>query len=194
MLRINTEKLYEKDDYIAYWEGSRFTGIGYELGALGQVCEETVYANGLREGRHQVFGNNRALLEEGFYADNKPHGVWKKWNEEGKLKKLYVFEHGVKRQEKEFDAHGSIVCEKHYAMLDFPKIYNSYCKEQRYYQNGKLKEEKIYEYDILRASKKWDADGTLIQEYVIDTDNKKYIYWNSFKKKSTTTNPFDFSK
>lgn len=143
MLRINKEKLYEKDDYISYWEDNRFTGIGYELGVLGQVCEETMYSNGLKEGRHQVFRNNRALLEEGFYADNKPHGVWKKWNQDGKLKKIYVFEHGVERQEKEFDENGYIVFEKHYAILDFPKTYNSYWKEQYYYQNGELKEERI---------------------------------------------------
>ncbi|MBN8702040.1 MAG: hypothetical protein J0M08_03185 [Bacteroidetes bacterium] len=51
----------------------------------GKLWSECFYTNGLRDGANIVYYPNEIKRYEGFFKDDKPTGVWKFYDETGKL-------------------------------------------------------------------------------------------------------------
>lgn len=193
ILRIDEEDLYDQDDYCPYWNGEKFTGIGYEIGTNGVIYRETSYKNGVQDGIYQEFSDRGTLLEKGYFKNGYAYGIWKKWNEAGQLISLEIFNRSGKIYGEKRDSEGFIFCKKYTQKLG-TRIVNKYSKEELFFRSGNLKEERIYEYEILVKARKWNLDGDWIEDYHIDKDHPSHKYLVSYAKDSTSDNPFVFSK
>lgn len=193
ILRIDEENLYDEDDYCPYWNGEKFTGIGYERGANGVIYTETSYKKGVQDGVYQEFSTRGVLLEKGYFKDGYAYGIWKKWNESGQLIVVIMLNRSGEIYREKRDSEGNVYYKKYTKKLG-ARIVNEYSKEKLISKDGHLQEEKIYEYGILVQSRKWDIDGGVIEDYHIAEDNPKYKYLLSYAKYSTSENPFKFSK
>jgi len=193
ILRINEEDLYNQDDYCPYWNGVKFTGIGYEIGTDRIIYRETSYKNGVQNGIYQEFDSKGTLIEKGYFKDGYAYGIWKKWNEAGQLISLEIFNRSGEIYGEKRNSEGRIFCKKYTQKLG-TRIVNKYSKEELFFRSGNLKEERIYEYEILVKVRKWNLDGDWVEDYHIDKDNPSHKYLLSYAEDSTSDNPFVFSK
>jgi antitoxin component YwqK of YwqJK toxin-antitoxin module len=192
LLRINEDDLYDEDDYCPYWNGKKFTGIGYYTGADGVIYEENSYKNGSPHGLYQRFYYDGSLEEKGYFKNGYAYGLWKKWDESGNLRKVSIHSSRSINYTHEWDELGNLIYKKQCTKLG--TLLNEYWREQYFFKNGSLSEEKIYAYHILEHSKSWDEEGNLLQKYQITVEDPNYKSWLEYSKKYKSTNPFTFSK
>lgn len=194
ILRINEEDLYDEDDYCPHWKGVKFTGIGYETGLNGVIHTETSYKEGIKHGTYLEFNEVGTILKKGYNKDGYSHGIWKEWNNEEKLIRLVMYNNANLIYEHKWNSSGILYYKKYVQKLG-TRIVNTYSKEQFFFEDGSLQKEAIYEYGILVKSKTWSPDGTLVlPPYEVDCESPEYKHLLSYGEKSTSENPFYFSK
>ena len=69
------------------YAGGKRHGIWLSFYPEGNVWSECAYKNGVKEGQTITYYPNGNKRYEGFYTNDKESGIWKYWEENGKLSK-----------------------------------------------------------------------------------------------------------
>jgi uncharacterized protein len=137
-------------------------GLARRFAADGRVIELMNYRKGFLVNRERI---------NMFDANGLEHGVWKWFDDEGRLRKEVVFKHGLKNGfQKEYDTSGNLVnIEKWVDGLLQENVEELARLEVRrdYYTDGKIKVEATYRNGVPEGVRReFDDDGNITRTYV----------------------------
>lgn len=161
-------------------------GLSYILDTTGRVKMEIPFENGLENGVAREFDKNGNVIQlikykKGYVvsrerinrydADNKPHGKWKWFYEDGTLKMEGNFNHGLKNGYfKEYDRKGNLVSvskyvngEKEHKVEELSKL----DVKTDYWPNGKPKIVATYKNGVPEGVRReYDKKGKIQKSYI----------------------------
>ena len=105
------------------WKDEPFTGVAYELGADGTLLNETAYVDGIQDGTTKSWYPNGQLESAIDMKFNRPHGNFRHWYEDGRIKNEGEAELGHVLRRKEWSASGEL--ENDYRIESDPEELNS---------------------------------------------------------------------
>ncbi len=109
MKRVDAGEIEFNDDYSYTHEGERFSGIGYELDAKGNLISEITFVDGVQEGPRRAWYPSGAKKAEDNIHQGGLNGLSLEWYESGALKKKTLGEHGIALERDEWDEAGNLL-------------------------------------------------------------------------------------
>ena len=137
--------------YVMYYENGLTQGLATRWYESGQKSSEDNYLNGLHIGKHISWNKDGSLKEEGEYIitnqeskQNLQNGIWKEYNENGKLLRFKQFKNGLLFLYEIYNEDGTL---KSRTFYPDPKNgnYNGAYIETKYFSNGKISDECFYQ-------------------------------------------------
>ena len=169
-----------RDNGMLLWKGKYFYDKLQGLVEIYHKNEKKAlisnFIDGERNGRYEVFYQNGNLRIRGNFKNDFEEGIWKKFYKDGNIFSKYNMEHGKEngikkiyyKKNTEFNGIKSFNTPLENAQLyKKVKMKNSLKdgKEEIYYPNGKIWEEKNYKKDKLDGKEyKYSKHGNLIEE------------------------------
>jgi antitoxin component YwqK of YwqJK toxin-antitoxin module len=113
-----------------------------------------------------------------YYLDDKPFtGVAFSLHEDGSLESETEYKHGLKwGLERHWFAPDKLESEAH---MHRGVVHG---RERLWHPNGKPKEEGDYEFGIALRRKKWDEDGTLVEDFELKETDSNYDLLQKFRE------------
>lgn len=130
--RVNEDSL-EYDDDMRMYNGTPFTGVGYETYENGNLKSETTYLNGFQNGISKEFYPDGNLKSEHILRNCEPFSHSTYWHSNRVMKSNAQYEWGIEIEYKEWTDRGELVINRklddsssdsQYGLLEkFRKVY-----------------------------------------------------------------------
>ena len=106
--RINADEL-EFADAQSFYNGVPFTGVGFRVYPNLRLEEEIPYKDGYPDGVCREWFANGQMKAEWFAIHGRAIGKVKQWHQNGKLKSVGDYEHGVELKYDEWSDGGTLL-------------------------------------------------------------------------------------
>ena len=185
---------YTLDEYRPQYDGRWFEGTAYVLYPKSEAVSKVMeYEHGYLHGIYQKYYEDGYLKSWGNYQKGQASGRWEYYDEDANLIKteLYRPPYGLlKAKSWSPDLRLLHRLDRHH----FGPTKGEYFQlEQKFDDNGQLRQEKAEEYGILVAQGDWDEHGNLVDSFILQEGGPSYSQWLKHRQMYTAENPYELS-
>jgi hypothetical protein len=171
-----------------------FSGTAYQTYPKSLAVEKQMnYQEGILDGLYQEYYEDGYLKAWGKYEQGQKSGRWEYYDQEANLIKteLYRPPYGLLKT-KSWTADLGLLyrLDRHH----FGTATHAFFQlEQKFDEQGQLRQEKAMEYGILVAQGDWDEQGNLVASFILQEGGPSYAQWAEYRKLYSAENPYELS-
>lgn len=191
---FNRDLEYNPKNDRPQYKGADFSGTTYFLYENSQAVSKTIeFQQGNQTGIYQEYYPDGYLKAWGKYDQGQKTERWEYYDEEANLIKTerYRPPYGLlKSKIWSADLQLGYRLDRHHFG---EKAVEYFQLEQKFDEQGQLRQEKALEYGILVAEGNWDEAGNLVSSFILQEGGPHYDQWAAYHAAYSAVNPYELS-